>query len=317
MAPRKGFRLRRRARKRPSNRIEELTERTRAEARAISRKRRIEARRALRAETQGMEVGLKLRGAGYETRRRLRPVFAPVAGMLSRVAPYIARGLLLVLQLLAGLIALVLALGQLVISRLAGLLGVVAVTVADWMRRHVTPRSTVAFVGAAAAVLLGVAQFSDYHGVAVDAPNYAGPIGRTAPAPITGTETAGSAHLWILLPVAAVALLLVPGAYRGNGRLAAGLVICGVLGLAIALAIDLPQGLDTGREGLAFYGAEAQLLGGFWVEVAASATLILCGALLPLYARGATGSRRRRRDRRSRTSHREVGGVPPGLQAES
>jgi hypothetical protein len=326
MAPRKGIRLRRRARKGPfdarardsatRNRLEELTERTRAEARAISRKRRIEARRALRAETQGTEVGLRLRGAGYETRRLLRPVFAPVAAMLSWVAPYIARALLLVLQLLAGLIALILALGQLVISRLAGLLGVVAVTVTDWMRRHVTPRSTVAFVGAAAAVLLGVAQFSDYHGVAIDAPNYAGPIGRTAPAPITGTETAGSAHLWILLPVAAVALLLVPGAYRGNGRLAAGLVICGVLGLAIAVAIDLPQGLDTGREGLAFYGAEAQLLGGFWVEVAASATLILCGALLPLYAREVTRSRRRRDGRGSRTSHREVGGVPPGLQAE-
>jgi hypothetical protein len=195
---------------------------------------------------------------------------------------------------------------------------VVAVTIADWMRRHVTARSTVAFVGATAAVLLGVAQFSDYHGVAVDAPNYAGPIGRTAPAPLTGTESAGSAHLWVLLPVAALALLLVPGAYRGNGRFAAGLVICGVLGLAIAVAIDLPQGLDTGREGLAFYGADAQLLGGFWVEVAASATLILCGALLPLYARGiARPRRRRRRAGRGRASHQDVGGIPPGLQAES
>jgi hypothetical protein len=104
---------------------------------------------------------------------------------------------------------------------------------------------------------------------------------------------------------------------RAEARLAAGLVICGVLGLAVAIAIDLPQGLDTGREGLAFYGAEAQLLGGFWVEVTASATLVLCGCLLPLYSRGVARPRSGRRNARSRTAHRDVGGFPPGLQAES
>jgi hypothetical protein len=181
----------------------------------------------------------------------------------------------------------------------------------------VTPRSTVAFVGAAAAVLLGAAQFSDYHGVAVDAPNYAGEVGRVAPAPITGTESAGSAHLWVLLPIAVVGVLLAIGAYRGNRRFAAGLAVCGVLGLAVAIAIDLPRGLETGREGLAFSGAEAQLLGGFWVEVASSATLILCGCMLPLYSRDAGMRRRRTRARRSRSSRREVGKIPPGLQAES
>jgi hypothetical protein len=305
-------------RKRSRNRAEELTERTRAEARALSRKRRIEARRALRAETPRPDIGIRVRGAGYEIRRRLRPVFRPVAAIFSGIAPFVSRGLLFVLQLFAALIAAIAEGGRFLISRLAGLFGISGVTLADWMRRHVTPRSTVAFVGACAAVLLGVAQFSDYHGVAVDAPNYAGPIGRTAPAPLTGTESAGSAHLWILLPVAALAFLFVPGAYRGSGRFAAGMVVCGVLGIAVALAIDLPQGLDVGREGLAFYGAEAQLLGGFWVEIAASATLILCGCLLPLYSRGFTRPRRRRRGvSRGRASHRDVGEIPPGLQAES
>src|SRR5829696_248325 len=211
-------------RRKPSrSRVEELTERSRREARAISRKRRIEARRALRAQAREQRDDLsdRLAVAGYEGRRRLRPVFAPLTGVLSWVAPYITRSLFFVVQLLAALIALILAAVQFVISRLARLVGVVAITVVDWMRRHVTPRSTVAFVAAAAAVLLGIAQFSDYHGVAVDAPNYAGPIGRTAPVPITGTETAGSAHLWVLLPIAALALLLVPGAYRGNRRFAA------------------------------------------------------------------------------------------------
>jgi hypothetical protein len=298
--------------------LDELTKRTRREARALSRKQRIEARRALRAQTPGLDLGVRLRGVGYETRRRLRPVFAPVARLFSGVAPYITRSLLFVVQLVGALIALVLALVQFVIARLTTLLGLVGMTVADWTRRQVTPRATVAFVGACAAVLLGAAQFADYHGVAVDAESYAGSIGRTAPAPITGTETAGSAHLWVLLPVAAIALVLAVGAYLGRRRFAAGLVVCGVLGLAVAIAIDLPQGLETGREGLAFYGADAELLGGFWVEVASSATLILCGCLLPLYSRGiGRRDRGRRGVRRSREPHRDVGGIPPGLQAES
>ncbi|HKH22447.1 MAG TPA: hypothetical protein VKA88_02410 [Solirubrobacterales bacterium] len=318
MASRRGIRLRRRGRKDSGDRLDELTERTRAEARALSRKRRIEARRKLRAQAQGLEAGTRVRGAGYETRRRLRPVYAPVAALLSRLAPYVTRTLLFVVQLIAALIALIVELVQVVVRRLGRLFGVSGVTLGDWLRRHVTPVATVAFVGACAAVLLGVAQFSDYHGVAVDAPNYAGPIGREAPAPLTGTESAGSAHLWVLLPIAAAALLLTFGAYRGDGRCAAGMVVCGVLGIAVALAIDLPQGLDAGRAGLAFYGAEAQLLGGFWVEMAASATLILCGCLLPLYSRGAARPGGRRRDeRRSRESHHDVGGIPPGLQAES
>jgi len=212
-------------------------------------------------------------------------------------------------------IAMVMSAGHFVVTRTLGLFGISGATVAHWTRRHVTPRATVAFVGAAAAVLLGASQFADYHGVAVDAPNYAGEIGRTAPAPLTGTETAGSAHLWVLLPVAAIALLCVFGAYRGSGRFAAGMVVCGILGIAVALAIDLPQGLKTGREGLAFYGAQAQLLSGFWVEIAASAVLILCGCLLPLYSRGFAGSGRTRA-RRRRASHEDVE-IPPGLQAES
>jgi hypothetical protein len=317
MAPRKGTRTKLGRRKRPRNRLEELTERARQEGRSLTRRERRERRRDMRAQTESVEISVRLRGTALETRRRLRPLVAPLTGILARVAPYITRSLLFVLQLIAALIALTMELGRLAISRLTTALGVVAVALADWLGRHVTPRSTVAFVGAGAAILLGTAQFTNYHGVAVDVPNYAGEVGRTAPAPMTGTETAGSAHLWILLPVAAVALISAIGAYLGNRRFAAGLVVCGVLGLAVAIAIDLPQGLDAGRNALAFYGAEAQLLGGFWVEVAASATLIFCGCLLPLYSRDVARPKRGRRVRRSRASHRDVGGMAPGLRAES
>jgi hypothetical protein len=254
-------------RKRPSSRVKELTERTRREGRELSRRRRAEA-------------------------RKLRPVVAPVRGFVAWIAPYITGALMFVIKLFAALLALLAELGAVAGSWLAGRTRALASATARWTERNVTPLSTVAFVGIAAAVGLGVSQFFDYHGVAVDAPNYAGEVGSTAPAPIVGTETAGSAHLWVLIPVAVAAIVLIIGAYRGETRLAGAVTICGLLGLAVALAIDLPQGLDAGRPGLAFSGSEAQLLQGFWAEVSCSAILMLCGGLLALYSRGVTAERR-------------------------
>ncbi len=283
----------------------------------MSRRRRRQARRAVRPE---QDLGVRLRGAALETRRRLRPVGAPVAGFLAWIGHPVARALLFVIQLIAALIAVVLEVGQIVIRFLAGVFLGATLIVIEATRRHVTPRSTVAFVGLAAAVGLAVSQFFDYHGVAVDAPNYAGEIGAIAGAPIVDRQSAGSAHLWILLPVAALAAVLIVAAYWGRPRLAGGVAICGLVGLAVAIAIDLPQGLDVGRAGLAFTGTEARLLQGFWAEVACSAVLILCGGLLGHYSRGVSRERRRRRGRPGgaarRSRHREVGGIYPGLQAE-
>jgi len=153
----------------------------------------------------------------------------------------------------------------------------------------------------------------------VDAPDYAGEIGAIAGVPIVDRQTAGSAHLWVLLPVAALATVLMIAAYRGRPRLAGAVAVCGLVGLAVAIAVDLPQGLEVGRPGLAFTGTEAKLLEGFWAEVACSAVLILCGGLLAHYSRGV--SRERRRRGRSggtmrKTPPREVEGIYPGLQAE-
>jgi hypothetical protein len=324
MAPRKGIRRRLGRRKRPLSRQEEATERVRREARALSRQRRVEARRRVRAQTEGVEeLGVRLKGAALESRRRIRPVFAPVVALFSWLAPYVTRGLLFVVQLGAALIALILVAVQTVLRWLGERSEDAAVGLAVSLERTVTPRRTVAFVGGAAAVALGVSQFFDYHGVAVDAPAYAGEIGAVAPVPITDTQTAGSAHLWLLLPLAALAFILIVAAYRGRPRLAGAVSLCGLLGIAVALAIDLPQGLDVGRPGLAFSGAEAVLMEGFWAEIASSAVLILCGGLLAHYSRGVTTERRGRREAerpnrgRRRTAHEDVGGMPPGLQAES
>lgn len=305
-------------RKRARSRLDELTERTRQEARALSRNQRAEARRRRRAGVEGLDgIGFRMRGTALESRRRLRPVVAPVGRLFARSAPYVTGALLFAIKLLAAVIALILELAQVTLSWLATRL-TAAARLTGWLRVHVTPLPTVALVGVVAAVGLGVSQFFDYHGVAVDAPNYAGEVGAVAPAPITDTETAGDAHLWILLPVAAAALVLVLLAYRGRTRAAAGIVVCGLLGLAVALAIDLPQGLDAGRAGLAFSGAQAVLLEGFWAEVACSAVLLLCGGLLPLYSRGVARARRGRpAGRRRRVAREDAGGISPGLQAES
>jgi hypothetical protein len=321
MAPRKGIRRRLGRRNRSLSPVEQAKERTRQEARAMSREQRAEARRRLRGQPEGFdELGVRMRGAVYETRRRLRPVFGPVVALFSWVAPYITRSLLFVIQLIAGVVLLIVELVRAALGWLAPRVSDGAIATALALQRYVTPLGTVAFVGAAAAVGLGVSQFFDYHGVAVDAPDYAGQIGSIAPVPITDRQTAGSAHLWILLPVAGLAAILIVAAYRGRPRLAAGVAVCGLIGLAVALAVDLPQGLEVGRPGLAFTGTQAQLLQGFWAEVACSAVLILCGGLLAHYSRGVTGERRRRRGRSGgatrRPPHQEAGGIYPGLQAE-
>jgi len=256
-------------RRRPSDRVKELTERTRREGRELSRGRRSEA-------------------------RKLGAVFAPVGRFISWIAPLITGALLFVIKLFAALIALLAELGAVAGAWLADRVRAIAHATASWTERNVTPLSTVAFVGIAAAVGLGISQFFNFHGVAVDAPEYAGEVGSVANVPIVGTKTAGSAHLWVLIPIAVAAVVLIVATYRGETRFAPGVFLCGLLGLAVALAIDLPQGLDAGRAGLAFSGADAVLLQGFWAEVACSATLMLCGVLLGLYSRGVSAERKRR-----------------------
>ncbi len=276
-----------------SDGVKELTERTRREGRELSRRRRAEA-------------------------RRLGPVFAPVGRLASGLAPRITGALLFVIKLFAALIALLAELGAVggrwIVEHARALAGGLARAT-----RHVTPLSTVAFVGIAAAIGLGVSQFFDYHGVAVDAPEYAGEVGSVANVPLVGTETAGSAHLWVLIPIAVAAVVLIIGAYRGDTRLSGAVALCGLLGLAVAIAIDLPQGLDAGRAGLAFSGADAVLLQGFWAEVSCSAILVLCGGLLALYSRGVASARRgRSRGTVARRGARHGdSGISPGLQAES
>jgi hypothetical protein len=275
-----------RKRNRPEEPRDEAAARVRAEARAAAARERRELRRARRAE-----LGLRARGAALEARRRLRP-FAPlgalVRGWAGRVAPYFARGLMLMVSLPAALIALLLRGATVVLRWLRDRTVPTALGITDFLSAHVRPAGTVAFVSAAAAVALGGSQFADYSGVEVSSSLYAGELGTTAPVPLTALERAGDAHLWILIPIAAAALVLIWLTYRGRwqlGRMVGGL---GLLAVLVTLAIDLPQGLDEGRAGVAFSDTKATLIEGFWAQLSAAVALVFLGPLLGSYVRRAS-----------------------------
>jgi hypothetical protein len=150
--------------------------------------------------------------------------------------------------------------------------------------RVVTPRRAVAAVIVGAAVLLGVSQFVDYRGVGIGAPQYQG-VEAVAPPPQTDREPSGAAHAYVLVPVALLAIGALGFALRGRWRLGRAISLLGLVGIAVSLLIDVRQGLDEGSAALRFEGAEAELIEGFWVQLASSAVLVAVGVLLSRYVR--------------------------------
>lgn len=139
----------------------------------------------------------------------------------------------------------------------------------------------VALVAVAAAVLLAVSQFVDYKGVRAGYSAYQS-VSDVVSAPIIeGTRaSAGSSHLYLLLPVAGLALWAIRRTLAGRIESARVIVASGVLGVGVSLVIDLPKGLREGTAAIDHADAHATLMAGFWVQLASSAVLILCGALL-------------------------------------
>ena len=142
-----------------------------------------------------------------------------------------------------------------------------------------------AAIGVVAALCLGASQFMDFSGVAVGAPEYEGDVGAPAPIPESAKDTAGSAHFFVLLPAAVLALVLIGFAFAGRWRLGGAVALVGLVGIVVSLAVDLPQGLDKGTAGVAYQGAEARLLTGFWLQLASSVVLAASGLLLGRYVR--------------------------------
>jgi hypothetical protein len=258
-------------------------------------------------------AGGRLREAGAGAGRRLEPVGRAIHPLLSGVAPPVSSGMF------AAVWAPVLGLAKLtdwgtaaagwVVPRARAL----AAAFVALLHRHVTPVTTVAVVGAGAAIALGVSQFLDYRGIAVGEQLYEGEVGSVAPAPLTDKATAGSAHAWVLLPLALAALALIVGTATGRWRLGRAAGILGVVSIAVILAVDLPKGLDEGAEGAAYASSGAELLEGFWIELVASAVIALCGFLLARYVREQRGeaSPARRPDPGKRPWSRSVPPPPP------
>lgn len=178
--------------------------------------------------------------------------------------------------------------------------------------REVTPARAALAVAAATALALAASQFADYRSVAIATTDYAG-VDQIAPAPEVDAASAGSAHAWLGLPLALAALVVVFACARGNRRAAWWLALIGLVVVAVSLGVDAPKGLDEGTAAVAYEGASASLLGGFWVQLACGALLV---ALAPLISglRGrregsGTASSRRRRPELARVPARRAGEI--------
>jgi hypothetical protein len=162
-----------------------------------------------------------------------------------------------------------------------------------WGERTVTPARGLAVVAVGAAIALGGSQFGDYRAVEVGTPEYA-QVETVAPAPQVDRAKPNSTHGVSVFAIAVACLFVVLFAVWRNWRLARLLLFGGLAVIAISLFVDRPDGLHLGTAGEAYSGAHALLLGPFWVQLFAGATLVVVGPLLAVQLRGERAVRRRR-----------------------
>lgn len=162
--------------------------------------------------------------------------------------------------------------------------------------RTVTPARALAVVALAATIALGGSQFGDYRAVQVGAPDYA-EVSDVAQPPEVDRASPRSAHgVWVFA-IAVACLFVTFFAVWRNWRLARLLLFAGLAVIAISLFVDRPEGLELGTAGTAYTGVNAVLLGSFWVQLFAGATLAFVGPLLAVQLRGERALRSRPRTR--------------------
>jgi hypothetical protein len=147
--------------------------------------------------------------------------------------------------------------------------------------RRLTPARALGIVCLVALAALVASQWLDYRTIAIGGGAYTGAVEGVAAAPEVGRVQAGDAHAWVILPLALVGIVALVLAFRGRPRAARLLQVVGLVVLVVGLVVDAPAGLDEGETGIAYEGASAALIEGFWVQIAAAAVLIAAGALLP------------------------------------
>jgi hypothetical protein len=153
--------------------------------------------------------------------------------------------------------------------------------------RRLTPKWAVAAVSVAILVALAASQWVDYREISVGNFAYSGGVENVAPAPAVAVDRAGDAHSWVMIPIAAAGLVFVLVALAGRWRSAWLLAGLGAAVIAISLLVDMPKGLDEGSAAIAYEGAKASLLEGFWLQLACGASMIACGLMLAGYTRPA------------------------------
>ena len=183
--------------------------------------------------------------------------------------------------------------------------------------RTLTPTVAIVAVIVAAAGVLIISEFLDYREVQAGVPAYRNVSDALAAPRVPGsTATTGSAHAYLMIPLALAAIVLTFAALGGRWRIARLVVLAGLIVIAISLLIDVPKGLDEGNAAVQFEGAEARLLGPFWVQLFAGVVIAACGVLLalelarsPVHGRRAVSRRRRRPREASRRAARGSSGV--------
>lgn len=144
----------------------------------------------------------------------------------------------------------------------------------------VTPRRVLFGTALGCCLLLALSQFADYKSVSVSTDVY-DLVGSAAAAPAIGREGLGDSHGYLMVPVALIgAAALSLAFFRGRWQLCRLAVLAGAFVIAFSLLVDRPSGLDEGDAIESYAGVEAQLLGGFWIQLFAGAGLAASAALL-------------------------------------
>jgi hypothetical protein len=179
-----------------------------------------------------------------------------------------------------------------------------------WAERVATPARVTVAVALLTAVALAGSQWADLSSISVGTDAYEG-LEDVAPAPAVSEKTVGSAHMWVGVPLAVVAALLIIGSARGRRGLARLLIPIGIAVVAISLLIDRPEGLDEGSDALAYKSVTAELLPGFWAQLVSGIVLILLAVVLTWVLKPERATPRPAREGRARAKRGGLGRLRP------
>ena len=266
------------------------------------------ARKAVPSRKSAAEEG----GEEADKPKRKRPnPLKPFADAFTRVLAILGAVIVGIYGVLAAVVKVLIPPARAVARRIDAAIAAVS--------RVITPTRGLLLAAVGCALLLALSQFADYRGIEIGGDVYSPGIQSVAPAPEVQREALGSAHSYLMIPLAALAALVLVFAVRSRRwQLCRLVVLFGLIAVAVAIFVDRPAGLDVGDLDQNFNGVEAKLLGGYWMQIFAGAglalTAFLLGAEIKREGRGAKAPRQSRKRSRPRSRSRgtaERGGAKP------